>query len=448
MTMAVHDEAAFKNRLKIRHLRGNIWRRFFSLSTTVAILALIALFLNIVNSAFGYVIEGFEVSPTTLAPDGDLNALSEEQLTNILLEYQSRRLPVYIRDSLAPDSGTSFTSLPLGTLMDGYILPEGTENLTIRELTPEQQAQILRDNLSTQALVALVEDQVVVISAERVWTLWDSLTQRAEIERIAAEQYPEGRLVFRSWIDSTFLTTPMSSNAAAAGIRTAILGSIWVMVITILFAFPVGVGAAIYLEEYATDTPLNNLIETNIRNLAGVPSIIYGLLGLAIFVRTLAEFTGGALGGRTVLAAGLTMGLLILPVIIINAQEAIRAVPSSIREASYGLGATKWQTVWNQVLPAAMPGILTGAILALSRAIGETAPLIVIGASTYIITDPSSPLSKFTALPIQIYNWTARPQPEFRSIAAAAIIVLLFMLLSMNATAIILRQRFRRKLTA
>lgn len=448
MTMAVHDEAAFKNRLKIRHLRGNIWRRFFSLSTTVAILALIALFLNIVNSAFGYVIEGFEVSPTTLAPDGDLNALSEEQLTNILLEYQSRRLPVYIRDSLAPDSGTSFTSLPLGTLMDGYVLPEGTENLTIRELTPEQQAQILRDNLSTQALVALVEDQVVVISAERVWTLWDSLTQRAEIERIAAEQYPEGRLVFRSWIDSTFLTTPMSSNAAAAGIRTAILGSIWVMVITILFAFPVGVGAAIYLEEYATDTPLNNLIETNIRNLAGVPSIIYGLLGLAIFVRTLAEFTGGALGGRTVLAAGLTMGLLILPVIIINAQEAIRAVPSSIREASYGLGATKWQTVWNQVLPAAMPGILTGAILALSRAIGETAPLIVIGASTYIITDPSSPLSKFTALPIQIYNWTARPQPEFRSIAAAAIIVLLFMLLSMNATAIILRQRFRRKLTA
>ncbi|HLU08047.1 MAG TPA: phosphate ABC transporter permease PstA [Oceanobacillus sp.] len=448
MTMAVHDEAAFKNRLKIRHLRGNIWRRFFSLSTTVAILALIALFLNIVNSAFGYVIEGFEVSPTTLAPDGDLNALSEEQLTNILLEYQSRRLPVYIRDSLAPDSGTSFTSLPLGTLMSGYILPEGTENLTIRELTPEQQAQILRDNLSTQALVALVEDQVVVISAERVWTLWDSLTQRAEIERIAAEQYPEGRLVFRSWIDSTFLTTPMSSNAAAAGIRTAILGSIWVMVITILFAFPVGVGAAIYLEEYATDTPLNNLIETNIRNLAGVPSIIYGLLGLAIFVRTLAEFTGGALGGRTVLAAGLTMGLLILPVIIINAQEAIRAVPSSIREASYGLGATKWQTVWNQVLPAAMPGILTGAILALSRAIGETAPLIVIGASTYIITDPSSPLSKFTALPIQIYNWTARPQPEFRSIAAAAIIVLLFMLLSMNATAIILRQRFRRKLTA
>lgn len=448
MTMAVHDEAAFKNRLKIRHLRGNIWRRFFSLSTTVAILALIALFLNIVNSAFGYVIEGFEVSPTTLAPDGDLNALSEEQLTNILLEYQSRRLPVYIRDSLAPDSGTSFTSLPLGTLMSGYILPEGTENLTIRELTPEQQAQILRDNLSTQALVALVEDQVVVISAERVWTLWDSLTQSAEIERIAAEQYPEGRLVFRSWIDSTFLTTPMSSNAAAAGIRTAILGSIWVMVITILFAFPVGVGAAIYLEEYATDTPLNNLIETNIRNLAGVPSIIYGLLGLAIFVRTLAEFTGGALGGRTVLAAGLTMGLLILPVIIINAQEAIRAVPSSIREASYGLGATKWQTVWNQVLPAAMPGILTGAILALSRAIGETAPLIVIGASTYIITDPSSPLSKFTALPIQIYNWTARPQPEFRSIAAAAIIVLLFMLLSMNATAIILRQRFRRKLTA
>jgi phosphate transport system permease protein len=448
MTTAVHDDPAFKSRLKTRHLRGGIWQRFFSLSTSIAIFALIALFLNIVNSAFGYVVEGFEVPPTTLTPDGDLNALSEEQLTDILLEYQSGRLPVYIRDSLAPDSGTSFTSLPLGQLLGGSILPEGTDSLTIRELTPEQQAQILKDNLSAQALVALVEDQVVVISAEQVWTLWDSLTQRAQIERIAAEEFPEGRLVFRSWIDTTFLSTPMSSNAAVAGIRTAILGSIWVMAITILFAFPVGVGAAIYLEEYATDTPLNNLIETNIRNLAGVPSIIYGLLGLAIFVRTLAELTGGALGGRTILAAGLTMGLLILPVIIINAQEAIRAVPSSIREASYGLGATRWQTIWNQVLPAAMPGILTGAILALSRAIGETAPLIVIGASTYIITDPSSPLSKFTALPIQIYNWTARPQPEFRSIAAAAIIVLLIMLLSMNATAIILRQRFRRKLTA
>ena len=240
MTTAIQQDAAFKSRLKTRHLRGGIWQRFFSLSTFIAILALIALFLNIVNSAFGYVVEGFEVPPTTFAPDGNLNTLSEEQLADILLEYQSGRLPVYIRDALAPDSGTSFTSLPLGEMMGGYTLPEGAENLTIRELTPDQQAQILTDNLSAQALAALVEDQVVVISAEQVWTLWDSLTQRTEIERIAAEEFPEGRLVFRSWIDTTFLSTPMSSNAAVAGIRTAILGSVWVMAITILFAFPVG----------------------------------------------------------------------------------------------------------------------------------------------------------------------------------------------------------------
>jgi phosphate transport system permease protein len=204
----------------------------------------------------------------------------------------------------------------------------------------------------------------------------------------------------------------------------------------------VGVGAAIYLEEYAVKNRFNQLIETNVRNLAGVPSIIYGLLGLAIFVRALS----GVTGGRTLLSAGLTMGLLILPVIIINAQEAIRAVPSSIREASYGLGATKWQTIWNQVLPAALPGVLTGTILAMSRAIGETAPLIVIGASTYIVFDPNGPLSKFTALPIQIYQWTARPQDQYRDIAAAAIIVLLVLLLLLNAAAIILRGRFRKSL--
>jgi phosphate transport system permease protein len=234
-------------------------------------------------------------------------------------------------------------------------------------------------------------------------------------------------------------------------VRTAILGSIWTIGITILFAFPLGVGAAIYLEEYATDTPLNRLIQTNINNLAGVPSIIYGMLGLAIFVRALEPLTSGAIfgitdpttaNGRTLISAGLTLGLLILPLIIINAQEAIKAVPGSLRQASYGMGATRWQTVWHHVLPNALPGILTGAILAISRAIGETAPLVVVGASTFITFDPTSPFSKFTTLPIQIWQWTARPQDEFRNIAAAAILVLLGLLLTLNAGAILLRNRY------
>ena len=251
---------------------------------------------------------------------------------------------------------------------------------------------------------------------------------------MATRNIPGPELKFISWLTADFITRPQSSEAVTAGVRTAILGSLWTILITILFAFPMGVGAAIYLEEYAGDNWLNRLIQTNINNLAGVPSIIYGILGLAIFVRALEKLTSGALfglvdpttaNGRTVLSAGLTLGLLVLPMIIINAQEAIRAVPQSLRKASYGLGATKWQTIWSHVLPNALPGILTGTILAISRAIGETAPLVVIGASTAITFDPSSPFSKFTTLPIQIYQWTARPQAEWRHLAAAAILVLL-----------------------
>jgi phosphate transport system permease protein len=242
-------------------------------------------------------------------------------------------------------------------------------------------------------------------------------------------------------------------------VRTAILGSLFTILTTIVVAFPIGVGAAIYLEEYARDNAngrswLNRLIQTNITNLAGVPSIIYGMLGLAIFVRALEPLTSGAIfgatdpttaNGRTILSAGLTLALLVLPLLIINGQEAIRAVPNSLRQASYGLGATQWQTIWHHVLPNAVPGILTGTILAISRAIGETAPLVVIGASTYISFDPDGPFAKFTTLPIQIYQWTSRPQDEFRNIAAAAILVLLALLLTLNAAAIIMRNRYNRK---
>lgn len=242
----------------------------------------------------------------------------------------------------------------------------------------------------------------------------------------------------------------MHSTPAIAGVRTAILGSLYVVILTMIIAVPIGLGSAIYLEEYGGDSRFSRIVEININNLAGVPSIIYGLLGLAVFVRSMEAFTSGAafgLGdgnGRTIISAALTMALLILPLIIINSREAIRAVPQSIRQASYGLGATKWQTIWHHVLPNAIPGILTGTILGMSRAIGESAPLIVIGASTFITFDPNGPFSKFTVLPIQIYNWIQQPGEQYRNIASAAIIILLLILLTLNATAIILRNRYRK----
>jgi len=241
------------------------------------------------------------------------------------------------------------------------------------------------------------------------------------------------------WLDLDFLTSYPSRFPERAGIRSAILGTLWMMGLVALFSFPLGVGAAIYLEEYASDNWFTRLLQMNISNLAAVPSVVYGILGLAVFVRFMAM-------GRSVLAGALTLSLLILPVVIIAAQEAVRAVPSSLRQASYGIGATKWQTIRHHVLPVAFPGILTGTILSLSRAIGETAPLIMIGALTFIAFDPQGPMDEFTVLPIQIFNWAARPQQEFHDVAAGAILVLLVALLAMNATAIYLRNRYRQEL--
>ena len=242
----------------------------------------------------------------------------------------------------------------------------------------------------------------------------------------------------RGWLDWQFLTSFPSRRPEKAGILSALAGSIWLVGITAIISFPVGVAAAIYLEEYAPQNWVTSLIQTNLANLAGVPSIVYGLLGLAVFVRALGL-------GRSLLAGALTMGLLILPTIIIAAREAIRAVPPSLRHASLALGGTRWQTVRGVVLPLAFPGILTGTILALSRAIGETAPLITIGALTYIAFLPDGPMSPFTVLPIQIFNWTSRPQEEFRHLAAAGIVVLLIVLLSANAVAILLRDRLQKR---
>lgn len=235
-----------------------------------------------------------------------------------------------------------------------------------------------------------------------------------------------------------FFTTYPSRFPEQAGLRAALLGTVWMMVITALFVVPVGLGAAIYLEEFAPRNWLTKVIETNINNLAGVPSIIYGLLGLTLFVRLMDL-------GRVVLAGSLTMALLVLPIVIVASREGLRSVPPSIREASLGLGATPWQTVRHQVLPPAMPSVLTGIILALSRAIGETAPLIMIGALTFVAFDPDGPTSQFTVLPIQIFNWISRPQAEFANTAAAGIIVLLAVLLVMNGIAVGLRMYFERR---
>ena len=235
-----------------------------------------------------------------------------------------------------------------------------------------------------------------------------------------------------------FLTNIASRNADEAGVYHALMGSIWVIALTGLLALPIGVAAAIYLEEYGTRSRVARFIELNIANLAAVPSIIYGLLGLGLFVRLMGM-------GQSVLAGAATLALLALPVVILSTREALRTVPSSIREGSYALGATKWQTIWNQVLPMALPGVLTGLILALSRSIGETAPLITIGALTYIPFAPDTVWSRFTVLPIQVFNWVSRPQAEFKANAAAGILVLLALLLSMNAIAIIVRDRYQRQ---
>ncbi len=405
----------YASNLPSRHRWSTFWRGVFRISTVIGMIVLVALLLNILNSALGYAAIENEVDPASLA----INGYTIEQLH---------------RDDLV------------------FILEQNVSAGVFRKLAND----IPFDQRDREDVYALVLEWVVAPQVVQTWPLYDSLFRRAAVQAEAAAEYPEAELRFISWLDGDFVGNPQSSEPEKAGVRTAFLGSLWVILITIIFAFPLGVGAAIYLEEYAdAGNRINRILQTNINNLAGVPSIIYGILGLAIFVRAMGTLTSGAFlgaadpataNGRTILSAGLTMGLLILPLIIINSQEAIKAVSNSLRQASFGLGATKWQTVWNHVLPGALPGILTGTILAISRAVGETAPLVVIGASTFITTDPAGPFAKFTTLPIQIYQWTARPQAEFHNIAAAAILVLLILLLSLNATAIIIRNRYSRKM--
>ena len=607
----MQDEATFQAKLRMRHLWGSVWQTFYIFSVFVAILALVVLFLNVINSAFGSVATIYEVEPTSLSEDGrPIEALSAEELVNVLIEYQGAKMPVLVRDKLSIVPNEEFTASTLRQLRPNAQYPEGYADVTvndIRALDKEDMIAVFGEfmllNMSRAELETLVLEEIVKLEVTEAWPLYDAIFHYEDIVATRDAEFPDAELVrYKSWVSFKFLQTPMSSVPSNAGIRTALLGSLLMMLIVIHVALPFGVGAALYLEEYARDNFLaqiprrveamlenvpmpnflkgwiiglsnfNAIIELNVRNLAGVPSIIYGMLGLAIFVRLLAPVTSGVafginvevpsderianliseaveiefqleddaitgieindymsyqeveelvrvfrrygtpsltntgdlnlaqaeraiakvlgidivsnvttddlayteieagyvnfsetgfdaehfealaqqltritgftINGRTILSAALTLSLLILPIIIINAQEALRAVPYSLREASYGLGATKWQTIWRTVLPASVPGIMTGTILAISRAIGETAPLIVVGASTFLLTDPSGLFSKFTVLPIQIYTWTSRPQGEFQFIAAAAIIVLLTLVVGLNAIAIVVRNRF------
>ena len=584
---ALPGEKEFYRRLEARHRRGRIGRLFNVLSIAVAGLALIALFFNIANQAFGTIGVVNTIDPATLTDGRSLNKLSNAELATILAERVGGRLRVIIRDTISQVEANLFTKVSVAEIVADPDVDPAIAGELLKNISKEQQAALLADYADRSTLRNLVLEQVVeqqvIASFPLVDALFNFESLTAEIEGPILEAYRKREdhadaqveiIRFHSWLDSDFLTTPMSSTPALAGVRTALIGSLGLMAVVVLASLPIGVGAAIYLEEYAQQGFISRLIETNVRNLAGVPSIIYGMLGLAIFVRALAPFTSGMIfhtnveaptvasvveriapafndeiyldggvirsqsdvvaaptaqrivaaflrfgtpsltmhgnssvrelsdslaealdivvetvevradetqdlerrgqryrfelpaaapissetyaqlmaslarinsfspNGRTLISAGLTLALLILPIIIINAQEAIRAVPFTIREASFGLGATRWQTIWKQVLPAALPGIMTGTILSVSRAVGETAPLIVVGAATFLVTDPSSPFSQFTALPIQIYQWTARPQDQFADIAAAAIIVLLALMLTLNAAAIILRNRY------
>jgi ABC-type phosphate transport system permease subunit len=581
------DEATFRANLAARHRRGRAWQIFYYFSVGIAIAALVVLFLNVINEAIGTIATVYEIDPDVITEGRPLEELSDDELRQIMIDEIDGRLPVVIRDNFSQVDPAEFQDSPLNRVIPNGTFPEGLEEATLREIRErDDAAEVLADivilNTNQDQAITILNAEVFRTQIVASYPLFDTIFNYDQIVEEVSTEFPEAEITrYYSWLSGRFLSVPMSSTPALAGIRTAFLGSLGLMVLVIATALPIGVGAALYLNEYASDNWLNRLIETNVRNLAGVPSIIYGMLGLAIFVRVLAPFTSGLIfgygvddpnvqrivenisndlsaeilieeneageliisdvnadnldqataetlletfqyygtpslsnvgskpideladalardlnlelndiptnddgaypledgvsqryevlagdistvefnallesleninrfvvNGRSLISAALTLSLLILPIVIINAQEALRAVPWTIREASFGLGATQWQTIWRQVLPAAIPGIMTGMILSVSRAVGETAPLIVVGASTFILTDPNSPFSKFTVLPIQVYSWTSRPQDQFRDIAAAAILVLLVVILTLNAVAIFLRNRYAIK---
>ena len=450
-----HDE--FQGLLNKRQRRA-LWFRILAVAALVtAVIALGTLIYTIVNDAFGLVAVVNERNPDAIVTDLGYDAaetalvdISYDEMVGLLEETVSsgvgRRLEReqrFYEDRLVFEDPETFARVcsEAGPPTGCDLAPRGQPD--VYQLVLER--VVVPDVVAVNQLVPSILDP-------------DGFRQEvlASLDE-NPERFPEGTSVedvgfeWRAWLNTTFLTTQSSATPELAGVRTAILGSAWLVLIAILFAVPVGLGAAIYLEEFAPRNRITEMLQTNINNLAGVPSIIYGMLGLAILVRLFEPITSGSafgdgnVDGRTVLSAGVTLGILTLPVIIISSQEAIRAVPNAIRDAGLALGATRWQTVRAQILPVALPGILTGTILSIARTIGETAPLILVGAASFITADPTGPFSPFTALPIQIFQWTSLPQEEFRSLAAAASIALLVLLLTLNAVAVILRNRYSRR---
>jgi phosphate transport system permease protein len=450
-------EEEYTGHLGWRSRKATWFQGFCMAMLTIAVIALVTLLYTIINDSFGLVAIVNQNQPEDIVADlgydpetTGLNGITFDEMVGLLEANVSsgvgRRLE---REQRFYENRLVFESDQVwAEICASEEPPSGCT------AAPRDQANVF----------ALVQERVVqpdvIASNQLVHSLLDpggfedEVASGFEAGRFQEYTFEQVEFEWRAWFSPTFLLSPASATPEIAGIRTAILGSMWLVIITVLFAVPVGVGAAIYLVEFARPSRFNNLIQTNINNLAGVPSIIYGMLGLAILVRVLEPITSGDIftggtspsdNGRTILSAGMTLGLLTLPVVIISSQEALKAVPDSLRQAGMALGATKWQTVRSQILPVAMPGVLTGTILAVARAVGETAPLILVGAASFITVDPSGPFSKFTALPIQIFQWTSFPQEEFRNLAAAASIALLLLLLTLNAAAVILRNRFSRR---
>lgn len=451
------EDDDYRGLLDRRSRKARVFQMLALLALITAVLALTTLIYTIVNDSFGLVATvnlnepedivadlGYDPATTSLADLSydEMVGLLEASVTSGVGRRLEREQRFY-EDRLVFESDSKWIEI-----CSSSEPPSGCA------LGPRNAANVL----------ALVQERVIVPDIIAAYELVPSLLDPEGFEEEVAAGFASGRfgdytadqaaIEWRAWFSWTFVTSPSSAIPEVAGIRTAILGSMWLVLITVAFAVPVGVGAAIYLVEFAKPSRLNDLIQTNINNLAGVPSIIYGMLGLAVFVRLLEPLTSGSIffsgpapaeNGRTILSAGITLGLLTLPVVIISAQEALKSVPNSLRAAGMALGATKWQTVRSQILPVALPGILTGTILAIARAIGETAPLILVGAASFITADPTGPFSKFTALPIQIFQWTSFPQVEFQKLAAAASIALLLLLLALNAAAVILRNRYSRR---
>jgi phosphate transport system permease protein len=441
------------------------------LSLVIALIALIVLLLDVGSKIGGMVVYGFRIDPLTVVPSISLEELSQEEL----LQLAKDNIPPERLAELPEELGANLEDLSVDDLLNViYAEVPNVDVLTARPLealSDQELLEILSQNLTAQRyealnaaqpfearsredLIELIEQEVLLESVIKTWPLFPSLFNRAAIEEEIRANYPGAEYGFRWWLTPEFIVGDLTTRPETSGLRPAIIGSVLMIVITILFAVPVGIATGVYLEEFAGKSRFSALVQTNIYNLSGVPSIIYGMLGVAIFVRALSDFTSGAAfgvpdpppNGRTIISGALTMGLLILPLVIINTQEAIRAVPQGLRDGSLALGATKWQTVWHHILPVAFPSILTGIILGISRALGETAPLIVVGAAAFVTTDPSGLFSTFTVLPMQIYTWAKLPADTFRNISAAAIVVLLVVVLSFNLTAIILRNRLRKSL--